>query len=735
MPDPVWLHGTIRTVIYQNEENGYAVLKLETDDGQTVTAVGTIPLPAPGEEITLSGSWTEHAAYGSQFKGELLERLLPTTAAGILAYLAGGAVPGIGGKTAEKLVQIFGDKTLQVLERQPELLQSQAGMSLKRARAAADSFRSRICARQLIEFMRSNGFNSYLALRVYRIYADDALEQVQQNPYLLTDESIGADFTKADSLAIRLGIPLDDPRRVDAGVLYELAFNMNLGHVFLRSDKLIQATSDMLHLSGIDVEKALQRLNEDGSIITESIEGIRVCYIRRMYEAESRTAYELLRLAAIPQQPTDDFQSTLLQIENTTAIRFAPEQRQAIRLAAQGHVLVLTGGPGTGKTTTVRGILALYDSMGLKTLLAAPTGRAAKRIEELCGREAATIHRMLEVRLDENSGQMSFFHDEDCPLQADAVIVDEVSMLDISLMSSLMLALPDTCRLVLVGDRDQLPSVGPGRVLSGIMRSGVIPCIKLKEIFRQAQSSLIVTNAHAVNSGQMPVLNATDRDFFFLRRRSAEDVVQTICDLCSRRLPQNMGIPAEQIQVLSPSRIGRTGTINLNRQLQAALNPAQAEKPELTFGDYVFRRGDRVMQIRNNYDIIWTKNDGEQGCGIYNGDVGKIEDINLSEKFLTVLFDDRVVEYSFEMLTDLEPAFAVTVHKSQGSEYRAVILSVYQGPQPLLTRSVLYTAITRARELLILVGDEGVVEQMVANTSQTKRCSALCRRLLGGVRS
>ena len=726
------LYGTIRGVVYQNQENGYAVLKLETQDGELITVVGTIPMPAPGEEVSLAGAWTNHATYGRQFKGELVERLLPTTAQGILDYLSGGAVPGIGAKTAQKLVGLFGDQTLLVLERQPERLQSEAGLSLKRARDLCASYRRQICARQLVEFLKVYSFDADLALKAYHCYGEDALDQIQYNPYLLTQEEIGADFVAVDAMAVQLGVDAEDPRRLEAAILYYLEYCSGIGHMYVPRKKLVHGAAQVVHLDDDPLEDALDRLLEQGDVVQEQMRHVTGCYLRRLYEDECTVAEKLRYLAEKPAEPLSDFDRTLEQIQAQSGIRFAPQQQQAIRMAGEGHILVMTGGPGTGKTTTLQGILALYDRMGLTTLLAAPTGRAAKRMEELCGRDASTIHRMLETQFDESTGKLVFFHDEGCPLKTDAVIVDEVSMVDTSLMAALVQALPLRCRLVLVGDRDQLPSVGPGQVLRGILQSGVIPSVTLNEIFRQAQSSLIVTNAHAVNRGELPVLNVRDRDFFFLKRRSAEDVVDTICDLCVRRLPCNMGIPADQIQVLSPSKVGRTGTVRLNRQLQNALNPAGPDKQEVTFGDYQFRQGDKVMQVRNNYDIIWTRDDGEQGYGVFNGDVGRIETLSAADRELQVRFDDRVVEYTFDMLTDLEPAYAVTVHKSQGSEYRAVILSVFQGPEMLLTRSILYTAITRARDLLILVGDENTVAAMTANSTTQGRFSAMSYRLNPG---
>ena len=430
----------------------------------------------------------------------------------------------------------------------------------------------------------------------------------------------------------------------------------------------------------------------------------------------------------------EDVERIIDGTEQSQGIVFAAQQREAISAAASHRLVVLTGGPGTGKTTTVNGILSLFDHMGLKTELAAPTGRAAKRLSELTGRSAATIHRLLEAQFSQETGEMIFVHDESEPLKLDALIVDECSMVDLPLMCSLLDALPDGCRLVLVGDPDQLPSVGPGNVFSDIIRSGACPVVRLTEIFRQAQQSLIVMNAHAIDHGEEPALGVKDRDFFFLKRRSPEAVVQTICDLCRERLPKNMGIPASEIQVLSAHRRYETGTKSLNAALQAALNPPAPDKPEKKYGDFLFRVDDRVMQIRNNYDIVWKKPGTlEHGTGVFNGDIGTLAAISTEEEIVTVRFDDREADYTFDMLGELELAYAMTVHKSQGSEYRAVIMSVFQGSPLLLTRSVLYTGVTRARELLILVGNEEMIAQMVANNRQTKRYSGLKLRIEANV--
>ena len=481
------------------------------------------------------------------------------------------------------------------------------------------------------------------------------------------------------------------------------------------------------------IEEGITRLTEQERLVVDAIAGLQACYLPEFYEAETYITARLLQMAEKELPAPKNLDALVSQIEAEQGISYARLQREAIRKAATQQLLIVTGGPGTGKTTVMSGILSLFDSMKVKTQLAAPTGRAAKRLSEVTEREASTIHRLLEAQFDEATGLMSFFHDEDEPLKIDAMIVDETSMVDLQLMLSLLRALTPNCRLILVGDPDQLPSVGAGNVFSDLIRSGKIATVRLTEIFRQAQESLIVMNAHAVNRGELPDLSRKDKDFFFMRRRTAESLVQTVQELCATRLPKNMGIQPCDIQVLSPTRKGDTGTRALNLALQAVLNPPATGKREKKHGDFSFREGDRVMQIRNNYDILWKRCDGlGAGTGIFNGDIGTIARIDFEAELVTIDFDDRRAEYSFDMLSELEPAYAMTVHKSQGSEYRAVILSAFSGSQLLLTRSVLYTAITRARELFIIVGNEEVIAAMTRNDRQQRRYSGLKLRLEQG---
>ena len=724
------ISGTVAAVVFQNQENGYAVIKLDSEEGGLITVVGTIPVPVAGERLIVTGKWGTHANYGRQFEAEFLERMLPDSSKEILAYLSSRAVRGIGPKTAEKIVAAFGEDSLKILERAPERLSEISGISMKKALEMGASFRQQVGVRHLIEFLAAYHIPAETAVQLYRAYGGRAMELVQENPYLLTQPQFGAVFSSADTLALELGFDGNDPRRVEAGVLFELRHNLANGHSFLPKDKLTAATASLLELEAAEVEEAMDRLCELGRIELDEIAGLQAVYLPEYYEAESYITQRILRTAS--QTPQARKEVSVASIEAVNGIRYAEKQREAICAAAQERVMILTGGPGTGKTTTLAGILTLFDQRHLQTLLAAPTGRAAKRLSELTGREASTIHRLLETQISPETGEMVFMRDEDEPLKCDALIVDEVSMVDVLLMHSLLLALPQEAKLILVGDPDQLPSVGAGRLFSDLITSGAVKTICLTEIFRQAQQSLIVMNAHAVNRGELPVLTVKDRDFFFMKRRTAESVVQTIADLCARRLPENMGIRPEDIQVISPTRKGETGTINLNRVLQAALNPPQPSKKEKYCGEICFREGDRVMQIRNNYDILWKRPDGGSGTGIFNGDIGIICRIDPYEDQVHIRFDDRDAVYDSDMLTELELAYAITAHKSQGSEYKAVIFAVFGGAPPLLTRGVLYTAITRARELLILVGNEEVVAQMTYNNRRDKRYSGLRWRLMRG---
>ena len=730
MVEQTEINGIISSVIYLNDENGYAVVRMETDSGEMVTAVGCLPYIAPGEMISAEGSWVTHAQHGRQFKIEQSNRLLPTSADGIYEYLAGSTVKGIGPATAALIVDRFKEKSLDILEMHPEKLAEIKGISLTKAKDLSASFKKQAGVRRLTEFLCAYGIKPLVALKLYRAYGSAALETVHENPYIISASHIGASFAEADNLALELGIEGDSINRISAAVLFELQHNSGNGHCFIPRDKLIAATSQLISVPADLVSDAIDSLSENGGLVCDKVANLNVCYLTELYEAETYTAERLKSMVGLKTKSSANIERLITKLESLYDISYAPLQKQSIELALNNRILVITGGPGTGKTTILKGILSLYDELELETLLAAPTGRAAKRMSELTGREASTIHRLLGAKMAEDGETVVFSKHEGDPLNCDALVLDECSMVDITLMSSLLKALKPGCRLVLVGDADQLPSVGPGNVFSDIIRSQTVPTVRLTEIFRQKGDSRIVRNAHMINRGEHPDFEANTGDFFRLRRLNGGTAVETIVELCARRLPENMKIPSASIQVLSPTRKGETGTVNLNKRLQAALNPPSESKKEKLFGEAVFRVGDRVIQTKNNYDTIWKTKGGVSGAGVYNGDIGTIAQIDSITETLTVDFEDKLATYSFEMLNELEHAWALTVHKSQGSEYRAVVLALSGDVQMLLTRSVLYTAVTRAKELLIMVGDDNIAHRMIDNNKQSRRYSALRLRLI-----
>ncbi len=723
------VEGTVTCVLFRNEENGYTVLKLDCGERGEITAVGCMPGAAPGEALELEGCWGRHPSYGEQFKAEVVTRRMPVGEKAILEYLASGVVKGVRMGLARQIVDKFGEDALAVIEHDPEKLCQIRGVSPKRARAISEDFRQKMGMRRLAEFLSEHRLPLAAAMPLYNRFGDLAVDVVRDNPYLLADRSLEIPFAQVDQLAIELGVAGDDPQRVESALIFELDHNADNGHVFLPEQKLLSATAALIGVEGDCLTQGLGALIERGEVVKEDIAGVTACYPAGLYGAECYVALRLGEMCQTEIVPPEGLGRLIDAIQREQGIRYAKQQRTAVELAASRQVMLLTGGPGTGKTTSLRGVLALFETLGLATALAAPTGRAAKRMGETCGAEALTIHRLLETKLDPFTGQLAFTKNQDDPLEVDAVIVDETSMVDVSLMAALLAALRGDCRLVLVGDPDQLPSVGPGNVLDHLIRSKAVPAVSLTEIFRQARESAIIMNAHGVDRGIVPDLNNKARDFFYLGRRDAPRTVDTIVELCRTRLPQNMGIPPEQIQVLTPTRKRGAGTAALNRALQEALNPANQGKSERAFGPYIFREGDRVMQVKNNYDLFWEDPDtGEKDLGVFNGDIGTILEVTAGG--IAVSFDGRLVAYPPELLGELEPAYAVTVHKAQGSEYRAVILALSDVPPSLLARGVLYTAITRARELFILVGDGELMARMVANDRQARRYSALRTRLL-----
>lgn len=730
----VTVEGSVDAVIFQNEENGYTVLLLRVDgEDEPITVVGCIPCAAAGEGMTVTGVWVNHPVHGPQLSAESVERRLPQEEEDIVSYLSSGILKGIGPATAQRLVERFGADTLRVLEEEPERLRTIKGITAKKAMELSEAFRALTGLRQVMEFLARYDLPVYLAMAVQRTYGDNALQMLRDDPYILSRAQFGVDFAVADAIAISMGFGGDDPCRLRAAIEYELAHNAGNGHVFLPREKLLAATAQLVDVDTDTVEAVLDKLIDSFAVVEKPIANVRGCYLPRLYQAETFVAQRLLSMLRAPVEQLRQVDKTIDAIEKEQGVSYAPLQRQAVRMAAEGGVLLLTGGPGTGKTTSLRGIVALYRRMGLDVALLAPTGRAAKRLGEVTDCDAQTIHRALGMSYNDLTGQAAFKKNGSDPLEAHAVIVDEMSMVDLELMQALLEALRPGCRLVLVGDPDQLPSVGAGNVLGDLLRSTVVPTVSLTQVFRQAEQSAIIRNAHAVNMGQPPQLDSNQGDFFFLCRRSPDRLVQTVVELCRDRLPRNMNIPAEQIQVLSPTRKGACGTVSLNRALQAALNPPSPQKRQKQWGDVTFRVGDRVMQTKNNYDVLWEKDDGTAGSGIFNGDVGVIQDIDSSGELIVLRFDDRTATYTADLLSQLDMAYAITVHKSQGSEYPAVILVSAPAAPSLMVRGVLYTAITRARRMLIMVGDDAVPARMAENDRQQRRYSGLRRRLKEGM--
>ncbi len=721
------LSGSIEHVIYANEDNGFAICDMGSDDGdELITITGTLPYIGEGDVVAVYGRWVHNPKYGRQFKVEQFEKQLPADRASILRYLSSGSIKGIGPKTARRIVDEFGEETFEVIENHPEWLSSIPGITPKRARAIGEDFANKAGIRSAMLFFREF-FGAALTVRIYKKWGGGAVDVAKRNPYILCEEIEGIGFEKADRMAVRLGLSPESEERLCSGVLYMLSANAaQNGHVCLPKDKLIAGAAKLLSVTEGQILSAVETLLSQKKLIEQRLDGVVYLYDKRTYDEEKYIARKLCLLDKVcPGMDGANVGSFLEREERENGMEYALLQRQAIFDALENGVMLLTGGPGTGKTTVVRALLRIFSSMDLRVTLCAPTGRAAKRLSESTSSEAKTIHRLLEYGGEEGGGTR-FHRDEHNLLEEDVIIVDEASMVDNRLMYALLRAVKPGARMVIIGDSDQLPSVGAGNVLGDLLASGCFATVRLTEIFRQAQKSLIITNAHAINQGNMPRLDVKDNDFFFLDRRSDAEISLTVADLCKNRLPRTYGALAENgTQVIAPSRKGETGTEHLNVVLQEALNPASPEKREHTFRGTVFREGDRVMQIRNNYDIEWEREDGSRGVGIFNGDVGVIRRINPRAESMEIEFDDRCVAYGFDLLEELEMAYAVTVHKSQGSEYPIVILPMGSTAPMLLSRNLFYTAVTRAQSMVILVGREEIVRSMVENNRQSMRYAGL----------
>ena len=730
------LKGTVEGLLYRNDDNGYIVATVISDEDELVNIVGIMPDVDEGDRITAHGKWENNARYGKQYR--VIEYIveMPTEAADIERYLASGAIKGIRAKTARRIVAEFGEDTVDVIENHPDWLSRLPGISPKRALEISEEFKSKSDMRATVAFFREY-FGPATTMKIYSCFGKHSVSIARDNPYRLCEEVRGIGFDKADAMAQKLGLASDSSDRIGAGIVYILTFNAaQNGHTCLPREKLVEAAASLLGVPQDAVSSEIDKLITKGRLFSETIGEDIYIYESLQYKNERYIAEKLWRLKR-GSAPLDfkDIEAFVRKEEAQNRIEYADEQKKAIFNAMTSGVLVLTGGPGTGKTTVVTAIINIFESLGLEVALAAPTGRAAKRMTEATGREAKTVHRLLEV--DFGDGDSSHKRDDNAPLvfkrgennylDEDAIIIDEASMLDTSLTASLLKAIRPGARIVFIGDADQLPSVGAGNVLCDILDSGSLPSIRLSKIFRQAEESLIVTNAHAINRGEMPHLDIKDRDFFFMPRESDAQIASTVASLCAERLPRAYGDP-EGIQVISPTRRGNSGTDKLNSVLQAAINPPARGKKEYKFRDTVFRTCDRVMQIRNNYELEWTRY-GKLGLGIFNGDIGKIKDINPAEKYIEIDFDGREVFYDFADLEDLELAYCVTVHKSQGSEYPTVVLPLGSVPPMLCTRNLLYTAVTRAQKRVIVVGFESTVEAMVGGLRSALRYTGLARRL------
>jgi len=726
--DFITIEGTISKIIFQNEENGYTVCEIETDEELAVVN-GVMPFLSEGESISVIGKWTHHQSFGRQFKAEYYEKKLPSSKKSIIKYLSSGIVRGIGKVTAKRIVEQFGEETFEVIEHHPEWLTDVKGILPSKAKEISEDFKNQFGQRQVISFC-SSYFNMPTSVRIYKQLGLGAVDIIKENPYALCESVYGVNFENADKIAGSLGQDKQSENRIYAGIKYILSRNANSnGHLFIPYENLIPTSASMLRIDQKIIEHVFDKLVKERKFIVKQIRNKQAVYDFTTYNTEKYCSRKLIELDYYGKSMRFDENEVTLRlsaIEQSEHIKYTNEQMKSVLYALRSGVFVLTGGPGTGKTTIIKALIGVFAQMNKKIALAAPTGRAAKRMTQATGMEAKTIHRMLEMTY-ENDIEPVFNRNEEDPLEFDVIIVDETSMVDIFLLKSLLKAINTGTKLIFIGDSDQLPSVGPGNVLRDIIRSNIFSIVRLDTIFRQSEESLIITNAHNINSGVMPILSSKDKDFFFLERSSPQSIAHTVVDLCKNRLPSKYGEDIiNKIQVLTPSKKGVTGTGNLNILLQSELNPADYGKREKKGLAHTFREQDKVMQIRNNYTIEWTLKDGSNGIGIYNGDIGTIKSIdNMNELVVIEFDDDKTVEYDFLTLDEITHAFAITIHKSQGSEYPVIILPISKEVPKLHTRNLLYTAVTRAQNMVIVIGEHGSIEYMVNNNQQTVRYSGL----------
>ena len=716
------LTGSVETIIYRNDENGYTVLELEGEESM-ITATGTMPLVSVGETVKLYGVFKNHPSYGEQFVVSAFERAMPENMDGILKYLSSGAIKGIGPATARRMVLEFGEDTLAVLENEPERVAKLKGISLNKANEISEQLKRVVGIRELMIYLANYSISPNAAVRIWKRLGNNAIPMIEENPYILCEEGLGISFETADMIALAHHEPKDSRVRVRAALAHVLSHNRLNGHTCLPAEKLLPTTAQMLEVDPAACEAALREMINDNSLVEDTLEGKEFIFLPSLYDSEQYVAARIKMLMRFPAMVIGGVEEKIRHIEEHDQIEYAELQKKAIGEALTKGLLILTGGPGTGKTTTLNAIIRLLRESGQKVMLCAPTGRAAQRMTAVTGVEAKTIHRLLEVSYDIDD-KPAFKKNERNLLNCDALIIDEVSMVDSQLLESVMRALPLSCRLILVGDSNQLPSVGAGNVLHDLITSGEIPVVTLTEIFRQSMKSLIVMNAHRIINGEMPDLSKRDNDFFFMHSPSFEDIAYTIGDLCNRRLKNTYGYNMlENIQVLSPTKKTMLGTYELNNRLQALVNPKPSRGVKV--GYYTLYEGDKVMQSKNNYNILWTKEDGEVGEGVFNGDIGVMVEVNTAAKLYKVRFDDKVATYDADSISELELAYACTVHKSQGNEFDCVIMPMFRGAPQLMYRNLLYTAVTRAKKMLIIVGNEQALKYMVDNNRRQLRYSGL----------
>ncbi|MDK0707687.1 ATP-dependent RecD-like DNA helicase [Clostridium perfringens] len=729
------LNGIVESIVFKSSDTGYTVIKFR-ENNIIHTAVGVLPHVKEGQNLKITGSWVNHSQFGKQFKVEECEEILPTSKDGIEKYLSSGIIQGIGPVTAKKIVNKFGEDTLNILDNNIERLKEIEGIGKKKLETIIESYREQRELKNITIFLQTHGLSVNQCLKIYKKYGASSVDTVKNNPYILCDEISGIGFKTSDKIARSLGIEIDSPFRIQSGIRYVINEFCANGHTFMPKDELIKEASNVLTVSGDIIEENIKNAALDRKIKLERVNDKEGVFTIPNYYCELGITNRILTLAISNFQDISvDVDHLILQFEKKNNITFAESQKDAIISAFQNGIEIITGGPGTGKTTIIKCIIEIFETCGLKVLLGAPTGRAAKRMSESTGKEATTIHRMLDMGVFEKEESVFVTNAEEHSLEADVVIIDEASMIDITLMNALLKSIKVGTRLIIVGDVDQLPSVGAGNVLNDFIESGFTKVVRLKEIFRQGKESMIVVNAHKINKGEMPKLNEKGTDFFFIRNDIQEGILNTIIDLINTRLPKfkSNWDKLKSIQVLVPMKKGVLGVTNLNERIQNVLNPKAPYKKEKEFRSMVFREGDKVMQIKNNYSLKWTRIAGKgehEGSGVFNGDMGFIESIDLEGKKLSIIFDDeRRVIYDFMYLDELDLAYAITIHKSQGSEFPVVIIPAYMGAPLLMNRNLLYTGITRAKEMVVVVGIPKALKYMVDNTRSMERYSSLNWRI------